>query len=90
MKEVNALAMRNNLGKVLDELERDRRPILVCKGRRPRAVLITVEDFRARFLDAQAAEARQKLIESIGAVRARRSGGSDSLAVLRELRGELG
>ena len=38
MKTVNALTLRNNLGKVLEMLEKDGDPILVSKGRKLRAV----------------------------------------------------
>ena len=41
MKTVNALKIRNNLGEILDLLEKTKEPILVSKGREIRAVLIT-------------------------------------------------
>ena len=34
MKTVNALKIRNNLGEILDLLEKTKEPILVSKGRR--------------------------------------------------------
>ena len=37
MKTVNALQIRNNLGKVLQELEETGEPILLSKGRKVRA-----------------------------------------------------
>jgi len=54
MKTINALTIRNNLGKVLQELEETREPVLVSKGRKVRAALITIEDFQTRFIDKQA------------------------------------
>jgi len=89
MHVVNALKIRNNLGEVLDLLEKEGGPILVSKGRRIRAVLITPEDFRTRFVDRQAEEERRRLMEQIDEVRAPRVGDAPSLEVLRELRGEL-
>ena len=53
MRTVNALEVRNRLGALLDDLERTGEPVIVSKGRRPRAVLISVEDFQRRFLDRQ-------------------------------------
>ena len=50
MGTVNALKVRNNLGKILDRLEKTREPILISKGRKIRAVLVTPEDFETRFL----------------------------------------
>lgn len=87
MKTVNALTMRNNLGSVLQELEETREPILVAKGRRVRAVLITPEDFQRRFIDRQAEERKQEWMRRLDELRAPRLGGATTLDVLRELRG---
>lgn len=87
MENVNALTIRNRLGQVLERLEATGEPILVSKGRRVRAVLITPEDFETRFLDKQAEDARDQLLAGIAALRAHRTTKQDSLQVLRELRG---
>ncbi len=63
MKTVNALTIRNNLGSVLDTLEKTKEPILISKGRVIRAVLITPDDFRRRFVDRQAEEEKQRLYD---------------------------
>jgi len=90
MRTVNALEIRNRLGALLDDLERSGEPIVVNKGRRPRAVLITVEDFQRRFVDRQTEERRRALLDRVKAARAPSVGGQDSITVLRGLRGELG
>ncbi|MGA2640279.1 MAG: type II toxin-antitoxin system Phd/YefM family antitoxin [Spirochaetia bacterium] len=90
MRTVNALEIRNHLGVLLDELERTGEPVIVSKGRKPRAVLISVEDFRKRFVDRQTEERRQALMDRVLAARAERVGGADSLSILRALRGALG
>jgi prevent-host-death family protein len=90
MRIVNALEVRNRLGALLDDLERTGEPVIVSKGRRPRAVLISVEDFQRRFVDRQTEERRQALLDKVRAARAAGIGGADSLTVLRGLRGELG
>jgi PHD/YefM family antitoxin component YafN of YafNO toxin-antitoxin module len=87
MKTVNALTLRNNLGKVLDGLKRSGEPILVSKGKTVRAVLITPEDFQRRFVDRQSEEQRQKLLATIEKLRSPNVSGRDSLEILRELRG---
>jgi len=87
MKTVNALKVRNNLGEVLDELDRTGTPILVSKGRKIRAVLITPEQFKTRFLDYQAEAEKRRLLETIKGLRANSRTGEDSIDVLRELRG---
>ena len=89
MRTINALSLRNQLGAVLDELERTKEPVIVSKGRTPRAVLITVEDFQRRFLDKQTEERRKELLERVRQSRSAATGGKDSLAVLRDLRGGL-
>ena len=85
MKTVNALEIRNHLGGILEELRKKKEPILVSKGRKIEAVLITPEDFKVRFLDRQAEDERRKLMEKIRSLRAPAK--EKSLAVLRELRG---
>ena len=87
MDTVNALELRNHLGTILDRLEKRREPILVSKGRKVRAVLITPEDFQRRFLDRQAEEKRKELLDRIRELRAPARDRRTSLEVLRELRG---
>ena len=67
MKNVNALKVRNQLGKILDGLDETGEPVLISKGRKVRAVLITPEQFERRFLDYQVEDKKQKLMEKIGA-----------------------
>ncbi|MFC2146892.1 type II toxin-antitoxin system Phd/YefM family antitoxin [Acidobacteriota bacterium] len=87
MRTVNALKIRNNLGEVLDSLEKDGEPILVSKGRKIRAVLITPEEFKKRFLDKQVEEEKKKLLQRIKDFRADSIIKKDSINVLRGLRG---
>jgi PHD/YefM family antitoxin component YafN of YafNO toxin-antitoxin module len=87
MKTVNALSVRNKLGEILDTLTETGEPILVSKGRQIRAVLITPDDFQRRFIDVQAAEAKERLLESIRNARGEKTVQKGSLEVLRELRG---
>lgn len=87
MKTVNALKIRNHLGEVLEELNKTGKPILVSKGRKICAVLITPDQFKKRFLDYQAEEEKKRVLESIKGSRAKRQGAKDSVEVLRELRG---
>ncbi len=87
MKTVNALTIRNNLGKILQELEETGEPVLVSKGRRIRGALISVEDFQARFIDKQAEEEKENWLKKLKDLSAPRSGNLTSLDALRELRG---
>lgn len=87
MKTINALKLRNNLGEILDQLTESGEPILVSKGRKVRAVLITPEAFEKRFLDYQAEERRKQLLETIRGLKGGRNMEEDSLSALRRLRG---
>jgi PHD/YefM family antitoxin component YafN of YafNO toxin-antitoxin module len=88
-RTVNALEKRNRPGAVLDGLERTGEPIILSKGRRPRAVLISMEDLNRHLVDRQAEDRQKQLLERAMAARAPGVPGPDSLIVLRELRGEL-
>ncbi len=87
MEEVNALKVRNNLGEILDRLHNTGEPILISKGRRIRAVLVTPEQFEKRFLDWQVEHDRKRFLETVIQLRRIKKGKSSSLAVLRKLRG---
>jgi len=86
---VNALKIRNNLGEVLELLESSGQPILVSKGRKVRAVLITPEDFRDRFVDKLAEDARLRMTERVKGVAEPLLAGKEIDEALRELRGPL-
>jgi PHD/YefM family antitoxin component YafN of YafNO toxin-antitoxin module len=86
MEEVNALKIRNHLGEVLDRLNDIGEPILISKGRKIRAVLITPEQFETRFLDWQANEEKQRFLDNVKHLRKRRIGNSNSLDILRKMR----
>ena len=87
MKNVNALKVRNQLGEILDGLEETGEPVLISKGRKVRAVLITPEQFERRFLDMQAEEKKGLLLQTIKETRKKKLGRKNSLTVLRNLRG---
>lgn len=87
MEEVNALKVRNNLGEILDRLEKTGEPIYISKGRRIRAVLVTPEDFERRFLDVKAEEEKRKFLETVRSMRKKKKGRKSSVEVLRKLRG---
>jgi PHD/YefM family antitoxin component YafN of YafNO toxin-antitoxin module len=87
MRQINALMIRNHLGQVLDMLQTEGEPILISKGRKVAAVLITPEQYQRRFLDHQTEEQKRKMLEKVLEMRANRIGNRDSVTILRELRG---
>ena len=89
MKRVNALELRQSLGKVLAALAEDGEPIMIEKGRRPAAVLISLKDFRERFHEKDAAEERDRIMAHMEEL-VRSAPNVDprpGLEILRELRG---
>jgi prevent-host-death family protein len=89
METVNALKIRNNLGEILDRLNKTGQPIIVSKGRKVRAVLVTPEDFNRRFLDVQVREEKQKRLRVIKSLRKKKTDAIDSTLLLRQLRGYI-
>ncbi len=88
MKRINALTVRNRFGEVLDMLDADHEPILISKGKRLRAVLISYEDFTLRFIDRQAEEEKEAFLKEAASWRAQAGPGSgDPVQALRALRG---
>jgi len=87
MRQINALKIRNHLGEVLDLLRTEGEPILISKGRKIAAVLITPEQYQRRFVDHQAEEQKRRMLEKVLEMRADRIGNRDSVTTLRELRG---
>jgi len=61
MKKINALQLRQSLSKIISMLQRTGEPILLEKGRKPAAVLISLEDFKKRFVEKEADERRRAI-----------------------------
>ena len=87
MEEVNALKIRNNLGEILDRLNKKGEPIFISKGRKIRAVLVTPEQFERRFLDWQAKEEKKRFLEVVKGLRKGKKESPSSITALRQLRG---
>ncbi len=86
MKSVNALELRQSLGKVLRALERGGAPILVRRGRIPAAALISLKDYQERFVDREADAQRQAVVERLRALRFSRPAGRTTLDLLQDMR----
>ena len=87
MKRVNALELRQSLGKVVAALQRNGEPIILEKGRRPVAVLISLRDFQERFVEKAAAEERAQVLEEMDQLARASSDPKPGVELLRELRG---
>lgn len=86
MEKANALQLRQNLSQVLKKLKKTGAPVLIEKNRQPAAVLISLEDYQKRFVDYQADQLREAVIERIKGKRLHAPAGKTSLDLLRELR----
>jgi prevent-host-death family protein len=86
MKKVTALALRQSLGKVVAALQRTGEPVLLQKGRRPVAVLISLRDFQERFVEKAAAEAREAILADMDALARPSADPTSARDVLRDLR----
>jgi PHD/YefM family antitoxin component YafN of YafNO toxin-antitoxin module len=87
MEKVNALQLRQSLGKVLQRLHKTGGPILLEKDRKPAAVIISLEEFRKRFVDTEADRLRKEMVDRIKGAGVRTPKGVSTLDLLRELRG---
>jgi PHD/YefM family antitoxin component YafN of YafNO toxin-antitoxin module len=86
MEKVNALQLRQSLGKTLARLKKTGEPILVEKGRQPVAVLISLEEFQKRFVDFEADQRRRELVRKIRSADLPLPEGKSSLDLIREIR----
>jgi prevent-host-death family protein len=86
MKKINALEMRQSLGKVLRQLEKGSGPVLVEQRRHPVAVLISLEDYQKRFADRDADEKRREIVAKIRELRFKAPAGKTTLDLLRDVR----
>lgn len=87
MEKVNALQLRQSLGKVLQRLQKTGGPILLEKDRKPAAVIISLEEFRKRFVDTEADRLRKEMVDRIKSAGLKTPRGVSTLDLLRELRG---
>ncbi|MGH7893621.1 MAG: type II toxin-antitoxin system Phd/YefM family antitoxin [Candidatus Binatia bacterium] len=87
METVNALQLRQSLGRILARLKKTGRPILLEKDRKPAAVIISLQDYRTRFVDVEADRRRTEMVERIKQAALRTPKGVSSLDLLRVVRG---
>lgn len=68
MKSVTTLELRQSLSKVANLLEQDGEPLLLKRGKRPIAVIISLRDYEERFVEKAACDARRSLLADIDAL----------------------
>ena len=80
METVNALELRGALGKALDQLERGGGPILVRRRRTPAAALVSLKDYRERFLGREADDRQADVAARLKRLKPANFAGSEHVA----------
>ena len=86
MRKVNALQLRQSLSKILAILKKTGEPVLLEKGRKPAAVIISLEDFHTRFSEKDADERRKAIQQEILKMTKPAKDPTSSEEILRRLR----
>ena len=87
MKKVNALQLRQSMGKVLAGLQRTGEPILLEKGRKPVGVIVSIKDFQERFVEKAATDERNRVIQEMEDIARTSALAVPAVEILQELRG---
>ena len=86
MQKTNAVKLRQNMGAIVQQLQASGEPILLEKDRKPVAVLISIDDYKKRFVDVDADILRREMIMEIKKARIKLPPETSSLDLIRELR----
>ena len=86
MQKTNAVKLRQNMGAIVRQLQATGEPILLEKDRKPVAVLISIDDYKKRFVDIDADILRREMISEIKKARIKLPVDKSSLDLIRELR----
>lgn len=86
MKHISAVQLRQSVGKVVKMLEKNNEPVILDKGNKAVAVLISIKDFNERFVERAAEEARIELAKKIDKIAMVSINSTPAEDVLRELR----
>ena len=90
MKTVNALELRQSLGKVLDQLERERRAHSGVPSANPAAALVSLKDYREPVVDRDADEQRRRVVARLRQLKFQSPAAGTALDELRDLRSLFG
>ncbi len=86
MKKINALELRQSLGKIIALIQRTGEPIMLEKGRKEAAVIISIKDYNERFVEKAASDERQQIFTEILGMARQSSNKQNSEELIRELR----
>ena len=86
MKKINALQLRQSLGKIIESVEKSGEPVLLERGRKPAAVIISIEDFKSRFADKDAESQRMETVKRIKELELKSVRKESAEVMIREIR----
>lgn len=86
MKKINALQLRQSLNKVILMLQKTHEPVLLEKGKKPAAVIISIDDFQKRFVEKAADEKRREIQKQIASMSTTSKLKLSSEDILRQIR----
>lgn len=86
METVEAVELRRRLDTLLERLERNGAPVLVCRRQKPVAALVSLEAYRERFPDAGAHAQRHEAVARLRQLAFEPPPAGTALDLLRALR----
>lgn len=90
MKHISAVQLRQSVGKVVKMLEKNNEPVILDKGNKPVAVIISLRDFNERFVEKAAEEARLELVRKINVMAMESKDSTPAEDILHDLRNSRG
>jgi PHD/YefM family antitoxin component YafN of YafNO toxin-antitoxin module len=88
MEHVNAVDLRQSVRRIVERLERSGEPIILERGGKPVAAIISLKDFQERFAERAALEERDRILEEMDRLARPSADRTPAVQVLRELRGK--
>jgi prevent-host-death family protein len=86
MQKATALELRQKMGSLVKKLQETGEPILLEKDRKPVAVIISLEDYKRRFVDIDADIRRREIIDEIKKARIKLPKNVNSLDIITAIR----
>lgn len=68
MKSISSIQLRQSVRKVISILKKNNEPLLLSQGKVPAAVIISLEDYKAKFHDKVLADKRRQIIADIKSI----------------------
>lgn len=86
MQKATALELRQNLGRLIKKLQETNEPILLEKDRKPVGVIISLEEYKRRFVDIDADLQRREIINEIKKAQIKLPKNTSSLDIIISIR----